>query len=94
MNILDHGMTPLAAADATRFHHQLLPPDLVTYSVSRPLPDATISGLGDRGYRAEPHDWDFGNVQVIWENEGEWVPASDPRGRGASRVIGHSGRQQ
>ena len=89
VNVLDHGMTPFEAADATRFHHQLLPPDLITYSVSRPLPDETISALGDRGYRAEPHGWDFGDVQVIWESEDEWVPASDPRDRGVSRVITH-----
>ena len=89
VNVLDHGMTPLEAADATRFHHQLLPPDLITYSVSRPLPEETISALGDRGYRAEPHDWDFGDVQVIREHEDVWVPASDPRDRGDSRVITH-----
>ena len=89
VNVLDHGMTPFEAADATRFHHQLLPPDLITYSVSRPLPEETISALGDRGYRAEPHDWDFGDVQVIREHADEWVPASDPRDRGDSRVITH-----
>ena len=89
MNVLDHGMTPFEAADATRFHHQLLPPDLITFSVSRPLPDETVSALGDRGYRAEPHGWDFGDVQIIWENEDDWVPASDPRDRGVSRVITH-----
>ena len=89
VNVLDHGMTPFEAADATRFHHQLLPPDLITYSVSRPLPDETVSALGDRGYRAEPHGWDFGDVQIIWEDDDTWVPASDPRDRGDSRVIAH-----
>ena len=42
VNILDFKMTPLEAVGSTRFHHQLLPPDLVTYSVTRPLADETI----------------------------------------------------
>ena len=87
VNVLDYGMTPFDAVDATRFHHQLLPPDLVTYSVSRPLPAATISVLGELGYRAEPHSWDFGDVQIVWRSDDAWIPASDPRDRGDSRVI-------
>ena len=87
VNVLDFGMTPLEAVGATRFHHQLLPPDLVTYSVTRPLPPATVSLLGEMGYRAEPHPWEFGDVQIVWRKDGDWVPASDPRDRGDSRVI-------
>jgi gamma-glutamyltranspeptidase / glutathione hydrolase len=87
VNIYDYGMTPYDAVAATRFHHQLLPPDLVTYSISRPLPQETISSLGDRGYRLEPHSWEFGDVQVIRRQEANWDPASDPRDRGDSRVI-------
>ncbi|MEN8198029.1 MAG: gamma-glutamyltransferase, partial [Pseudomonadota bacterium] len=51
VNIVDFGQSPAEAVGATRFHHQLLPPDLVTMSVTRPLPEETISALGDRGYR-------------------------------------------
>jgi gamma-glutamyltranspeptidase/glutathione hydrolase len=87
VNVLDYGMSPYEAVSATRFHHQLLPPDLITYSVTRPLPESTISLLGELGYRAEPHPWEFGDVQIIWREDGSWVPASDPRDRGDSRVI-------
>jgi gamma-glutamyltranspeptidase/glutathione hydrolase len=87
VNVLDYGMTPFEAVAATRFHHQLLPPDLITYSVTRPLPESTISLLGELGYRAEPHPWEFGDVQIIWRNGADWSPASDPRDRGDSRVI-------
>ena len=80
-------MTPLAAVGATRFHHQLLPPDLITMSISRPLPQETISALGDRGYRVEPHSFDFGDVQIIWRDQGELKPAADPRDRGVGKVI-------
>ena len=90
VNVLDYGMSPFDAVAATRFHHQLLPPDLITYSVTRPMPPATISLLGEMGYRAEPHPWEFGDVQIVWQKDGEWVPASDPRDRGDSRVISFS----
>jgi gamma-glutamyltranspeptidase/glutathione hydrolase len=86
VNIIDFGMSPLEATDAARFHHQLLPPDLIMYGPSRPLPDETVSELGDRGYRLMA-PWDFGDMQVIYD-DGETVrPASDPRHRGESRVI-------
>ena len=87
VNILDFDMSPREAVGATRFHHQLLPPDLITYSVTIPLPQDTISALGDRGYRAEPHDFEFGDVQVILRDGESWIPASDPRDRGDARVI-------
>lgn len=87
VNIADFGMTPAAAVGATRFHHQLLPADLIVYSPGRPLPESTISALADKGYRAEPNDWEFGDLQVIYRDADEIVPASDPRSRGESRII-------
>lgn len=87
VNILDFNMSPLEAVAATRFHHQLLPPDLVTYSVTRPLPQETIKTMAERGYRLEPHDFEFGDVQVISRKGDSWLPASDPRDRGDSRVF-------
>ncbi len=89
VNILDFGMTPQDAVAATRFHHQLLPPDLVTYSPKRPLPRETISALGDRGYRAEPHLFSFGDLQVILRDGDDLQAASDPRKRGQSIIVQH-----
>ena len=87
VNVVDFGMTPAQAVGATRFHHQLMPPTVVTYSPGRPLPDETISALGDRGWQAIPHPWEFGDLQLIQRTDGGLDPASDPRGRGDSRVI-------
>jgi len=87
INIYDFGMTPLEAIGATRFHHQLLPADLVTFSPSLPLPSASVLALGDLGYRVLPHDWEFGNVQIILQRENNLQAASDPRRRGESRVL-------
>ncbi len=86
MNIVDFDMSPLDAIGAARFHHQLLPPDLILTQPGTPLPDETISALGDRGYRTMS-PFNFGDVQVIYD-DGETVrAASDPRNRGESRVI-------
>jgi gamma-glutamyltranspeptidase/glutathione hydrolase len=87
VNIIDFDMTPLEAVSATRFHHQLLPPDLITMSISIPLPDETIAALEERGYRVEPHDWEFGDVQVIWRDNDELQPAADPRDRGVGELF-------
>ncbi len=87
VNIYDFGMTPAEAAGASRFHHQLLPPDLITYSPGVPLPADTIAALADRGYRAKPHSYRFGNIQVIQKDGDRLRPASDPRKRGESRVL-------
>ena len=86
-NIIDFNMSPMDAAGATRFHHQLLPPDLITQSPMRPLSDETIRGLGEKGYRVEPHGWAFGDIQVIWREGTKLIPASDSRNRGVSKVI-------
>jgi gamma-glutamyltranspeptidase/glutathione hydrolase len=87
VNILDFKMTPLEAASASRFHHQLLPPDLITQSPSLPLPESTIKALTKRGYRVEPHSWEFGDIQVIYKDGDNLIPASDSRDRGVSKVI-------
>ncbi len=86
-NLLDFGMSPLDAAGATRFHHQLMPATVITYSPSRPLPAETISALGDLGYQAIPHGWEFGDLQIIRRDDEALEPASDPRNRGESRII-------
>lgn len=86
VNVVEFGMSPLDASAAARFHHQLLPPDLIMYGPSSPLPPAVVAELGDRGYRLVA-PWDFGDMQVIYDDGSKVEAASDPRHRGASRVI-------
>ena len=90
VNIMDFDMSPYEAIESTRFHHQLLPPDEIKYNgftIGNPLPKETISQLGEKGYKAIPHDYDFGDVQVIMREDESWIAASDPRDRGDSRII-------
>lgn len=86
VNIIDFGMTPLEATGATRFHHQLLPKDMIMLGPSNPLPDQVASELQDRGYTFMSL-WDFGDMQVIYDDGEAVQAASDPRHRGNSRVI-------
>ncbi len=90
VNIMDFDMSPYEAIQSTRFHHQLLPPDEITYNgftIGKTLPKEIISQLGKKGYKAIPHDYDFGDVQVIIRQDESWIAASDPRDRGDSRII-------
>ncbi len=86
LNIFDFGMSPLEAVGATRFHHQLLPPDLILTQPDSPLPEETLSLLGERGYRTMAI-WNFGDMQIIYDDGESVRAASDPRNRGQSRVI-------
>ena len=87
VNVIDTGMSARDAVGASRFHHQLLPPDLITTSIAIPLEDAVKAELVKKGYRVEPHGWEFGDVQLIEQSYGEIDAASDPRGIGQSGVI-------
>ena len=89
-NILDYKMTAQDAVNETRFHHQLVPADLITYSgftIGHHLPKETVNALLKRGYRTKPHSFEYGDVQIIVKNGSSWVAASDARDRGVSRVF-------
>jgi gamma-glutamyltranspeptidase/glutathione hydrolase len=87
INVIDNRMPAFESVAASRFHHQLLPPDLITTSISIPLPEETKSALQEKGYRVEPHAWEFGDLQLIETSNGETNTASDPRGIGVSGVL-------
>ena len=87
VNNYDFGMSAVESAGAARFHHQLIEPDLVTYTPSIPLPEETISRLSDTGYRVEPHFYEYGDVQTIQRNGERLEAGSDPRFRGESRIL-------
>ncbi len=87
INVIDNGMPASESVGASRFHHQLLPPDLITTSISIPLDEKTTFELEEKGYRVEPHGWEFGDLQLIESQYGETHTASDPRGIGVSGVI-------
>ena len=84
LNIVDYGMSPQEAVEASRFHHQWLP-DEVFYERSGLLPDA-ITALTGMGYKlVEQRPW--GAVEVIAIGNRRLYGASDPR-RPAGAAVG------
>ncbi len=86
MNVMDFGMSPLEANGAARFHHQLLPPDVILTQPDSPLPEETLSLLGDLGYKTRDI-YNYGDLQMIYDDGDTVRAASDPRNRGQSRII-------
>jgi gamma-glutamyltranspeptidase/glutathione hydrolase len=88
VNMKDFGMTAPQAVAASRFHHQLLPPNVIVHSRCCVLPADSISELRAMGYQVSPSPWEFGDMQIIdVDAVGAVTAASDPRGRGESRVF-------
>ncbi|MBM4216815.1 MAG: gamma-glutamyltransferase family protein, partial [Gammaproteobacteria bacterium] len=88
VNRLDFNMRALEAVSASRFHHQLLPPNVIVYSQCCALGDtSTLEGLKSLGWDVRKSSWEFGDMQLIdVDAAGQTTAASDPRGRGVARV--------
>jgi gamma-glutamyltranspeptidase/glutathione hydrolase len=86
-DVYDFHMPLPDALQQTRFHHQLLPENTIYYEPFAPFPADLTAALVARRYRIVNQGWG-GDIQAI-EVEGRTpIPASDPRGRGVSLVIG------
>ena len=85
-NLIDFDMSAQDAVDAVRFHHQLLPKDLVTMSQSEELTQKVQKELKSMGYKVEPHGFEFGNMQLVTLKDGKLSAASDSRFIGKSIV--------
>jgi gamma-glutamyltranspeptidase/glutathione hydrolase len=92
VNVRDFGMAADVAVEQSFFHHQLLPIDLITYSPSRPLSAEVVAAGQQSGYKIVPHDWEFGDIQLITRNAQGLQAASDSRGRGKSIVLEQGAR--
>lgn len=89
VNRLDFKMSANEAVSASRFHHQLLPPNVVIHSMCCDLGDAsTLEGLKALGWDVRKSSWEFGDMQLIdVDAAGNTSAAADPRGRGVARVF-------
>jgi gamma-glutamyltranspeptidase/glutathione hydrolase len=79
-NTIDHGLDPVAAVSAPRFHMQHLP-DVVMYEKGG-LPPAAERALGDMGYRFEVRGHLADAVAIGRVGEG-WIGAAEPRRPGS-----------
>lgn len=84
-NVYDHGLTLKAAQKAPRFHHQLLPENVIFYEPSAPPSAALKAALEARGYKwVEDFSGDMEAIQVVGRTP---VPEADPRARGVALVV-------
>jgi gamma-glutamyltranspeptidase/glutathione hydrolase len=85
-NVYDFKMPLQAAVDAQRFHHQLLPENLIMAETFAPLSEPVVKALEARGYHVDNGGWS-GDIEAIQVTDGQPVAASDPRARGVSVVV-------
>ena len=84
-NVYDHGLSLKAAQAAPRYHHQLLPENVIFYERSGPPSPALKAALESRGYTwTESFSGDIEAIQVLDRTP---VPEPDPRGRGVGLVV-------
>jgi gamma-glutamyltranspeptidase/glutathione hydrolase len=88
LNLFDFGMSAQEAVDAARFHHQLLPANLIVHSRCCTLGSDTTDSLRKMGYRVEMSPWEFGDMQlIVVDDAGSVSAAADVRGRGQARIF-------
>ena len=86
VDVVDYQL-PLAQAQAqARFHHQLLPDNVIEYEADK-TPQATVTDLTARGWVMRAGLQGGANIEAIQIVGDQPFPVSDPRGQGISRVI-------
>jgi gamma-glutamyltranspeptidase/glutathione hydrolase len=83
LNALEFSMSAEDVVNKPRFHHQLLPKDVIRYHDG--IDPVVISELEQMGYIMSNHH--FGDMQVILNQDGKIDAASEGNGRGKSIVF-------
>jgi gamma-glutamyltranspeptidase/glutathione hydrolase len=86
VNAYDFKMPLQEAVSVQRFHHQLLPENLIMAESFAPLSEPVVKALEARGYKVDNNGWS-GDVEAIQILDGKPVAASDPRGWGVSLMV-------
>ena len=83
LNALEFNMSAQETVDAPRFHHQLLPKDVIRYQDG--LTPQTVKALEDMGYTMNNNR--FGDLHTIINRGGQLDAGSESHGRGKSIVF-------
>jgi len=85
-DVYDFDMPLKPALNALRFHHQLLPENVIFFEPFAPSPPDLTSALAARGYKVETQDFN-GDIEAIEVKDGKPIPGADPRARGVAMVV-------
>lgn len=85
-NHIDYGMGVTKAVAAGRFHHQLLPKNMILFEHRIENAPEVAAALEKMGYNLS-HTDQYGDLNAITVVDGEIEAAHDPRGRGVSFVF-------
>jgi gamma-glutamyltranspeptidase/glutathione hydrolase len=85
-DVYDYKLSLNDAQKQMRFHHQLLPENLIYSEPYATIGPELTKALGERGYKVENQGWggDLEAIQIVGRMP---KPSSDPRARGYSLVI-------
>jgi len=86
VNALELKMPLDEAVAAQRFHHQLLPENLIFAEPFAPISEPIVAALMARGYTVDNEAWG-GDIEAIQIVDAQPVAVSDPRARGVSLVV-------
>ena len=85
-DVYDYGLSLPEAQKQLRFHHQLLPENLIFSEPYAPFSAPLKADLAKLGYRFEDQGYN-GDIEAIQVIDDHVVAASDPRGRGVSLIV-------
>ncbi|MWN90637.1 gamma-glutamyltransferase [Gilliamella sp. Pra-s65] len=86
-NVFDNHMSLKAAIDAPRYHHQLLPANLIFIErFQNKVPEELKDKLKQMGYHFKQQDFS-GDIQAIKITDNKLEAVSDIRGRGKSIIV-------
>jgi gamma-glutamyltranspeptidase / glutathione hydrolase len=85
-DVYDFKMPLPEAVAAMRFHHQLLPPNVIFWEPYKPMEGELAQQLQQMGYVLQKQGFN-GDIQAIKIDGETPEPVTDPRGRGVTRVV-------
>lgn len=86
VDVYDFHMSLAEAQKQIRFHHQLLPENVIFNEPWAKLDPSLVTALEAKGYTVREQDWN-GDIEAIQVVGREPRPSADPRARGFAMVI-------